>query len=107
MGPRTPIKTFRILPIILLLISFLDNSDCFVDNVAYCCGNEIENVATKTIELCQIECQNHPQCSHWTYLPDETKPCYLKSAKGSEMPTCYNATSGPKFCEDDSKYLNN
>ena len=89
----------------LLLIFFLDNSDCFVDNVAYCCGNEIDNVATETIELCQIECQNHPQCSHWTYLPDETKPCYLKSAKGSEM-VYDSATSGPKFCQDSKYKLN-
>ena len=68
--------------IMLLLIFFLDNSDCFVDNVAYCCGNEIDNVATETIELCQIECQNNPRCSHWTYIAEHCKPCFLKSAKG-------------------------
>ena len=83
----------------LLLIFFLDNSDCFVDNVAYCCGNEIDNVATKTIELCQIECQNNPRCSHWTYIAKHCKPCFLKSAKGSEIPSCSNTTSGPKFCD--------
>ena len=70
--------------------------DCFEQGIAYCCDYEITNLATETVSLCQIECQNNNLCSHWSYI---SKFCYLKSAKGNSF-SYDSATSGPKFCSE-------
>ena len=77
---------------------YFHHLDCSEQGIAYCCNYEITNLATDTVLLCQIECQQNDLCSHWSYI---SQICYLKSAKGTSM-SFDSAISGPKFCAESS-----
>ena len=75
-----------------------------VEYNTYYSGHNIYNLDDKTAnteQLCQIACQQHPDCSWWSLnvVSWDGYGCWLKSQKNLNKKEIRNGYSfGPKFC---------
>lgn len=70
---------------------------CFDEGVSYNFGGYIDFEVSLSPLACQKHCQNHPDCSHFTFYPERGR-CYRKM--GNEKKSTEGAISGPRNCSD-------
>ena len=71
---------------------------CFEEGVSYNRGRYLDYDVVYSALECQRHCQNHDDCSHFTYYPASNK-CYRKTS-GEKSGYSAGATSGPRNCSD-------